>query len=61
MTTEPPLMSVDVPKEVAREAAWTAAEHNIAVEDVLVRLTTFDYPADVIARPPGTADDCSGP
>lgn len=53
-------IDVDVPREVAREAARMADEHDIAIEDALARLTMFYYPTDVVTKPLGTAGNPSG-
>lgn len=61
MQPEPPLMTVDVPRDVAREAARMADEHDISMEDALARLTAFDYPTDVTTNAERTTSGCSGP
>lgn len=56
-----PLISVEVSEETAREAARLADEEELAIEDALARLTTFDYPTDVVSEV-GSADHaCNGP
>lgn len=41
MQSELPLVDVDVPREVAREAAEIADRENLAIEDALQRLTVY--------------------
>lgn len=60
MPTDTRFLHVDVPPDVAREAADIADRENIAIEDALVRLTYYDYPPHVV-REAGVAADCSGP
>ncbi len=60
MPTDTRFLHVDVPPDVAREAAKIADRENIAIEDALVRLTYYDYPPHVV-REAGVAADCSGP
>lgn len=60
-TDAPEIVTVEVPPDVAREAARMADEQNVAVEDALARLTAFDYPADVVTRAVVTDGGTSGP
>lgn len=57
---DPPMIDVDVPREVAREAVGVADRQNVAIEDALARLTAWDYPGDVLKESPERSEDCSG-
>lgn len=55
-----PLIHVDVSRDIARKAVRLADECGIAIEDALVRLTVFDYPADVLDQSAGDTHSCAG-